>query len=93
MLTPESVPTRSQQLLTPSDASGGTVLLNLDDGQYYALDEVGGRVWELSDGSRSVREIAGALAAEYDAPEAEIQADVLELLQELMGEGLVTATG
>jgi hypothetical protein len=92
-LTLASIPTRSETLLTPTDASGGTVLLNLDDGQYYALDDVGGRIWELSDGTRTVGQIAEALCAEYDAPLAEIQTDVLELLQDLVGEGLVSASG
>ena len=67
------------------------MLLDLDGGTYFALNEVGARVWELSDGSRTVAEIATQLADEYDAPVAVIQADVLELLGELEVEQLVTA--
>jgi len=67
------------------------MLLDLDGGTYFALNEVGARVWELSDGSRTVAEIATLLADEYDAPVAVIQADVLELLGELEVEQLVTA--
>lgn len=40
-------------------------------------------VLELCDGARSVGEIARRLAAEFEAPEAEILADVLPLLQDL----------
>lgn len=69
----------------------GVVVLNPNDGQYFSLDDVGGRIWDLSDGSRSVTEIAELLAAEYDAPAAEIGADALELLAELGREGLVRA--
>ena len=67
------------------------MLLDLDGGTYFALNEVGARVWELSDGSRTIAEIAALLADEYDAPVAVIQADVLELLGELEVEQLVTA--
>ena len=67
------------------------MLLDLDGGTYFALNEVGARVWELSDGSRTVAEIATLLADEYDAPAAVIKADVLELLGELEVEQLVTA--
>lgn len=67
----------------------GVVVLNPNDGKYFSLDDVGGRIWELCDGERSADEIAAVLAAEYDAPIADISRDVLELLHELRSEGLV----
>jgi Coenzyme PQQ synthesis protein D (PqqD) len=67
----------------------GVVVLNPNDGNYFSLDEVGGRVWELADGQLTVAEIAGVLAEEYDAPTAQIGRDVAELLDELSSEGLV----
>ena len=69
----------------------GVVVLNPNDGQYFSLDDIGGRIWDLADGSRSVSEIADLLAAEYDAPASEIGSDALELLGELGKEGLVRA--
>lgn len=65
------------------------VLLDPENGQYFTLDEVGARIWELCDGSRSVSEIAGALDEEFDAPLETIRADLLELLEELSSGGLV----
>ena len=70
---------------------GGVVVLNPNDGQYFSLDDVGGRIWALCDGSRSVSEIAALLSAEYDAPAGKIGNDALELLDELGSEGLVSA--
>ena len=69
----------------------GVVILNPNDGQYFSLDEVGGRIWELCEGGRSVAEIAAALAEEYDAEAAVLAADALELLAELKEAGLVTS--
>lgn len=69
----------------------GVVVLNPNDGNYFSLDDVGGRVWELCDGQHSVTEIATTLGEEYDAPVADITRDVLDLLDELRGEGLVAA--
>ena len=71
--------------------AGETMLLDLDGGTYCALNEVGARVWDLCDGNRSVAGIAGALAAEYEAPEdvIMIMRDVVELLTELRAERLV----
>ena len=88
MLTLESRPHRREGVLA-QQVSGTLVLLSLDDGQYYSLDEVGIRAWELCDGSRSVAEIISILCQEYDAPAATIESDVLELLADLVNEKLV----
>jgi len=84
----ETVPTRSDAVVSRR-ADETVILLDPSSGQYFTLDDVGGRVWELCDGSRTVAEIADALAAEYDAPTARIRADVLELLVDLRQTGLV----
>ena len=75
------------QRVKPTDPT--TVLLNPQSGEYYTLDEIGSRIWELCDGTRTVSEIVGAIVQEYDAPAAEIEGDVLELLNDLAAEKLV----
>jgi Coenzyme PQQ synthesis protein D (PqqD) len=71
------------------EARGQTVLLRLEDGGYYALDEVGARIWELCDGDRAVEEIVAVLCAEFDAPEPIVRADALEFIGELRRERLL----
>jgi coenzyme PQQ biosynthesis protein PqqD len=88
LLTRESRPVRRERLLVQS-ADEQTMLLDLDGGMYFALNEVGARVWELCDGTRTVADISSLLANEYDAPAAMIEDDVLELLGELATEQLV----
>ncbi|HEX2642672.1 MAG TPA: pyrroloquinoline quinone biosynthesis peptide chaperone PqqD [Thermoanaerobaculia bacterium] len=88
MIGPESRLRRRDRVLTQR-AADEWVLLNLDDGQYFALDEVSGRVWDLCDGSRSVADVVAALAAEYDAPRGTIESDVMDFLQEMADESLV----
>jgi hypothetical protein len=83
-----SYPRRGAQILTQR-AEAELVLLCLDDGQYYALDEVGSRIWDLCDGTRSIAEIGVLLSQEFDAPAATIEADLLELLGELVDDKLV----
>lgn len=68
---------------------GDCVLLDIDSGEYYSLNEVGGRVWELCDGTRSVGAIAEALCTEYDVPQETTLADARELLASLADAGLV----
>jgi hypothetical protein len=80
---------RRQQGVLAQEARGQTVLLRLEDGGYYALDEVGARIWELCDGERAVGEIVGVLCGEFDAPEAIVRADVLEFIGDLRRERLL----
>jgi hypothetical protein len=81
-------PTRRDRVLA-QEAAGETMLLDLDGGTYFALNEVGARVWELCDGVQSIADITSVLAAEYEAPEDVITRDVLELLDALRVERLV----
>lgn len=74
-------------------AADTMVVLAPDSGEYYALSEVGARVWGLCDGTRTVAEVVALLGQEYDAPAAEIEADVLELLTDLAHERLVCDAG
>jgi hypothetical protein len=68
---------------------GSAVLLDIDSGEYFTLNEVGGRVWDLCDGSRSVASIAEELSAEYEVDVTTALLDADELLQSLAGAGLV----
>lgn len=53
------------------------------------LDEVGGYVWELSDGSRTVSEIINALAERFQLHRREVEASFLAYLKMLMERRLV----
>jgi hypothetical protein len=87
-MEPESRPNKRDQVLA-RQTSGGLVVLDPKSGHYYSLDEVGARIWELSDGTRTVSEIVATLCREYDALAATVEEDALELLGELADEELV----
>ncbi len=71
------------------EASGTLVLLDLDSGQYFSIDGVSARIWELCDGERTVGALLETLGEEYDAPPETLRADVLGFLQELVDEALL----
>lgn len=58
-------------------------------GQVKVLNEVGARIWDLTDGYRSVYDIAQLLSEEYDVPIEEALRDTLEFLVELHKKGIV----
>lgn len=65
------------------------VLLDLQRGVYFGLDEVGSRAWTLMAEGSTPSEIVAALAAEYDAAPEQIDADLRRLFRELEDEGLI----
>jgi hypothetical protein len=92
MIDARSRPRRRERVLTQT-AAGTLVLLDLDGGQYYSLDEVSARVWELCDGEHGVDGIVEAISAEYDAPVETIYEDVLAFLEEMLDEKLLVVEG
>ena len=70
-------------------AAGTLVLLDLEGGQYFALDEVSARVWELCDGEHGIGAIVEVIGSEYDAPVKTIREDVMAFLQEMLDEKLL----
>lgn len=65
------------------------VLVLPEQGKVEVLNEVGARIWSLADGTRTVREIAAAIGAEYDVDPAQAEADTLAFVMELAQRGVV----
>jgi hypothetical protein len=66
-----------------------TVLLNIETGHYYGMDEVGGRFFDVLRDAGSVGTAVAALTREFDAPVEQIRADLLRYCGELLEHGLI----
>jgi hypothetical protein len=73
------------------ELDGESVLLNLDSGQYYGLNEVGTRMWQLLAEAARPELAVEPLLAEFDVAREELEADMLALLQQLAAKGLIAA--
>jgi hypothetical protein len=71
------------------EVGGEAVILHLDEGVYYGLNEVGARVWQLVQKPLTVAEIVDAIVAEYEVERAQCQRDVQELVAGLAEHKLV----
>lgn len=67
------------------------VLLHAQRGDYYSLNKVGARLWVLTDGSKTIEELAGLITEEFDISKEQAENDIIELAEQLEKEGLVTA--
>lgn len=68
---------------------GKSVLLDLNSGSYYTLNELGNFIWDLLDGKRSAAQIVEAVAGSYEVDRDEAAGDVEALIHRLKEEGLV----
>jgi len=68
------------------------VILNIERGSYYGLDDVGTDIWQRLATPVRIEALCDALMAKYDANRAVIERDLIALLERLVGEGLVSVS-
>jgi hypothetical protein len=68
------------------------IVLNLDGGLYFGLDEVGTRIWTLLE-TEDLAGVAAALVDEYDVSRETADVDVAAFVEALTGKGLVHRVG
>jgi hypothetical protein len=57
----------------------------------YVLNEVAGRIWELIDGQKRLREIRDIIVSEFEVGPQEAETDMVEFLKQLQEIGGVQA--
>ncbi len=72
-----------------NQVAGESVLLNLNGGRYFGLDEVGTDMWNALTASASIDEALQILTAQYEIEPAILQKDLDDLIQRLTDQGLV----
>lgn len=65
------------------------VVMRLDTGEFLSITGTGVPIWELVDGKRDREELIAVLCSEFDAPQADIEADVDEFIGKLRNAGLI----
>lgn len=75
--------------LVAADLDGEKVMLSIEKGQYFSLNGVAGRIWELLEKPLTVREIVAVLQKEYAVEAETCQVEVLEFLKELYDQEVV----
>jgi hypothetical protein len=59
------------------------------DGEIFSLNETGRAMWDRLDGKKTLKDVARALASEFEGSAKEIEADVLGLAEELIKRGML----
>ena len=72
-----------------SDLGGEAVILHLESGVYFGLNEVGAAIWALLREPKVVGEIEQAILSEFNVDAERCQKDVIALLRQFEADGLI----
>jgi hypothetical protein len=94
MLIKEKVIMESEIVQKPgnivSDMDGDKVMLNIDNGNYYNLGEMGGVIWEMIKEPNSVDNLINDLLLEYEVDKIDCKNQVILFINKLYFEGLIS---
>ena len=68
---------------------GELVVLDLSGGEYFALNEMGARIWSDLAQGRAVSDVVEGLAQEYELDQAQASSDLEAFADELVAKGLL----
>ena len=72
-----------------TDLDGNKVMMNLQKGRYFMMNEVGSRIWELINEPIKVNYIIDELLNEYRVDRATCEKEVMNFIQELFNGDLI----
>jgi hypothetical protein len=82
------MPIRIHPRVLIQEVDGEAVLLDVDQGMYYALNEVGTRAWKYLKDSGDVEDAVTGILKEYEVDEATLRDDLHAFVKELVDNGL-----
>lgn len=84
----ETIIKRSESLLS-NDLGNDVVMMDIEQGAYYGLEEVAARIWKLTETPVSVNSMCEKLTAEYDVPENKCLEEVMDFISDLLSRNIV----
>lgn len=84
----------SQHVVVPDhvliqELDGESVILELDSENYYGLDDIGTRMWQLLCDAGTIQEAFDTLLLEFDVEPQLLQRDLQDLISQLAAKGLL----
>ena len=72
------------------EVSGETVLLDLNNENYFGLNEVGTRIWQLLQEQNNLEKIYDIMLDEYEVDTKRLRKDFDDIIKQLVDTGLIT---
>ena len=90
MINLDSVVSYREDLDT-TDIDGDKVMMDLEKGQYFALNSVGSRIWEEIQSPVKLSSVVDTLLQEYEVDRETCEKSVIEFIEGLNSAGLLSS--
>jgi len=87
-LGPQTTIVRSPDQVS-GDLDGRVVLLSIENGEYYNMNEVGSRIWALLEKPMTVAALIDTLLAEFEVERAQCEREAMAFLEQLQKDRLL----
>jgi hypothetical protein len=88
-ITVQTIVLRNPKMVT-SNIDDEIVMMSVDNGEYYGLDEIGSRIWALLENPISVQQLISALMDEFEVEEETCHTDTLDFINDLFEKKLIS---
>ena len=88
-ITTDTVVRRIEEVIA-GDIDGEIVMMSIENGKYYGLDDIGSLIWKLIETPVKVSELIDTLLERFDVDRETCEEDVLKFLNDL-NEGRILA--
>ena len=80
-ITTETTISQIEEIVT-SDIAGETVMMSLENGKHYGLDDIGNRIWEIFEKPIKVSDLIDMLIERFDVDRKACETDALIFINE-----------
>jgi len=88
MIEDSTILKRKEEILS-SDMDGETVMMSVENSEYYSLSPVGTRIWEIVEKEITYKDLISQLMSEYSVDIDTCKSDTEEFINELINKGLI----
>lgn len=78
--------------LVSSEIDSERIMMNVQTGEYFGLDSVGNRIWELIENPIRLSNLIEILINEFDVTQEQCETDTMEFIKQLLDKELVIIT-
>jgi hypothetical protein len=75
--------------LIVSELDGETVMMSMENGMYYGMNDIGSHIWPLLDEPCAVADICERLLREFEVGREQCEREVLQFLNQLAEERII----
>ena len=73
-----------------TDLDGDTIIMNIDNGVYFSLDDISTKIWDLISEPNSISQVCEKLIKTYDVSMEQCEKQVIAFFNDLSKEGLLS---